>query len=172
MKTTLKTIAASLLVLTFIGNNAVGQDIAKNDRAVINTNAATVATTTITDPGVSRIANKFAAMFPAAQNQVWATDSKGQSVSFINEGRKTRAGFTINGLVNYVITDCNMDQLSTDFQNFISKNYEGYQLLNGIDIISMGDHTQQAIMQNASGFVTLQATKDGIEAIQKVKKSN
>lgn len=172
MKTNLKTIAAFLFVMAFLVNNAVAQDIAKNERVVATNNVAMLTPTIINNPGNTRIANKFASMFPAAQNSVWATDSKGQSVSFISEGRKTRAGFTNNGQLNYVITDCSLNQLSVDFQNYISKNYAGYMLVNGVDINSIGENLQQAILQNTSGFVTLQATTEGIDEIQKLNKSN
>ncbi len=172
MKMYLKTIAASLLVISFVINNSFAQDIAKIEKVIVNTNVISDADVTLTDPGNTKIAGKFAAMFPAAQNQLWATDSKGSAVSFINEGRKTRAGFNTNGQVNYVIVDCNLEQLTTVFKNFIQTNYAGYQLLNGMDITSNGEHSQQAILQNATGYITLQATDDGIAEIKKINKSN
>jgi hypothetical protein len=171
MKATLKTITASLLLITFIMNDSFAQDIAKNERVVVNTNLVAASAINITDPGNTRIANKFAAMFPEAQSQQWATDSKGETVSFTNEGRKIRAGFNHNGQVNYVISNCSMNQLTPDFQNYISKNYAGYQLLNGVEVHSLGEQTQQAILQNATGYVTLNATKDGIVEIKKINKS-
>jgi hypothetical protein len=181
MKTILKTLAAFVFMIIlmndsfaqeFTAQSTNGATGAKNEM-LVNTNVASHTNAARnTEPGNSRIATKFSALFPAADNQQWSTDAKGYWVSFVNEGRKTRAGFNNNGQLNYRIADCSMDQLSTEFQNFIAKNYAGYQLFNAIEINAFGEQTQRAILQNASAFVTLQATKDGIEEIQKMNKAN
>jgi hypothetical protein len=144
-----------------------------NNEMVVNRNVVNhTSAARTTEPGNLLVATKFSALFPAAENQQWSTDAKGYWVSFVNEGRKTRAGFNNNGQLNYRIADCTMDQLSTEFQNFIAKNYAGYQLFNAIEINAFGEQTQRAILQNASAFVTVQATKEGIEEIQKMNKAN
>jgi hypothetical protein len=181
MKTILKTVAAFVFMITlmndsfaqgFTAQSTNGATVAKNEM-VSNTNVVShTSAARNTEPGNSLIATKFSALFPAAQHQQWSTDAKGYWVSFINAGRKTRAGFNNNGQLNYKIADCTMDQLATEFQNFIAKNYAGYQLFNAIEINAFGEQTQRAILQNASAFVTLQATKDGIEEIQKMNKAN
>ncbi len=181
MKTILKTLSAFVFMITlmndsfaqgFTAQSTNGMTVAKNEM-VANTNVAShTSAMRNTEPGNSRIATKFSALFPAAQNQQWSTDAKGYWVSFIDAGRKTRAGFNNNGQLNYRIADCSMDQLSKEFQNFIAKNYAGYQLFNAIEIDAFGEQTQRAIVQNSSAFVTLHSTKEGIEEIQKMNKAN
>ena len=171
MKKTLTTMAASLAIFTFLANASFAQSIAKIEPLMVHTSDVIIADHNISAPGNAAMAAKFAAMFPTAQNPVWSTESKGYWVSFISEGRTTSACFNTKGQLNYSIISCTNTQLSKAFQNFISKSYPGYQFFSAVQINAYGEETQQAILQNTTGFVTLQSTKDGIEEIKKVYKS-
>ncbi|MEO7049551.1 MAG: hypothetical protein ABI091_29885, partial [Ferruginibacter sp.] len=179
---TFKTIAATLLLTTLFNQHSMAQDItaasanditvAKNEMAPVK--YAALNTTVVMDiskAGNIRLSEKFTAMFPTALNQQWSNDNNGYWVSFNEEGRKKRAGFDNKLQLNYVITDCNLDQLSNEFRQFISKNYTEYQLLNAIEINAFGEQIQEAILQNDSTFITLKSTKDGIEEIKKINKA-
>ncbi|MEO6818214.1 MAG: hypothetical protein ABI266_00140 [Ginsengibacter sp.] len=183
MQTNLKSIITAALFTTLFMNNSIAQNVnaissndmvlAKNENVSVNTSKVYRTTTSnITDPINVRVANKFSELFPEAQNEQWAVDGKGYWVSFTNEGQKLRAGFTNNGLLNYTIKDCNRDQLSAKLNNYIAKNYVGYHLLNGIEINTNGEKTQQAIIENESGYVTLKSAKDAIQVMQKMQKAN
>lgn len=181
MQTNLKSIITATLFTTLFMNNAIAQNVnaissndmvlAKNETFSVNTSKVNRSVnSTMADPGNARVNTKFTELFPAAQNQQWAVDDKGYWVSFTNGGQKLRAGFNNNGLLNYTIKDCNREQLSTELNNFIAKNYAGYHLLNAIEINANGEQFQQAILENNSGFVTLKSTKDGVAEIKKMNK--
>ncbi|MEO5944851.1 MAG: hypothetical protein ABIP30_08825 [Ferruginibacter sp.] len=183
MKMTFKTIAATFLLTTLFNQHSMAQDItaasanditvAKNEMTPAKYTALnTTVATDISNSGNTRLSEKFTAMFPTALNQQWSNGNNGYWVSFNEEERKKRAGFDNKLQLNYVITDCSLDQLSSEFRQFISKNYTDYQLLNAIEINAFGEQTQQAILQSSSTFVTLQSTKDGIEEIKKINKAN
>ncbi len=126
----------------------------------------------VTSAGNSKIDAKFAGLFPAAQEQQWLADAKGYWVSFNDDGRKTRAGFTSNGKLNYIIKDASWNHLSADLQQFINKNYVGYDLMNAIEITAFGERSQQVILQNATAYISLNSGADGIEEIKKVSKAD
>ena len=182
MKTTLKTVTAALLIATFFINTATAQEMAATtvsnkttvNNVMVESNNTTTsddAATNVNSTGNSRLAAKFISRFPAAQQQQWAVTNKGYWVSFLNEGRKTRAGFNTNGQLNYMVEDCNKDQLSGEFQSFIAKNYAGYQFLSAICINAFGEQNQQAILENNTGFVTLNFNDEGVEETRKISKA-
>lgn len=126
----------------------------------------------VTSAGNNKIDAKFAGLFPAAQQQQWLADGKGYWVAFTNEGHKTRAGFSNNGRLNYIIKDASWDNLSAALQQFITKNYAGYELMNAIEITAFGEKSQQVILQNATAFISLHSGAEGIEEIKKVSKAD
>ncbi len=182
MKKSLTTFAASLVITAFFISSATAQEMAAtsinskkmatNEMIALNSSTASDAVaTSVSSIGNTRLAAKFAAKFPAAQQQQWSVTNKGYWVSFENEGRKTRAGFNSNGQLNYTVEDCVKDQLSAPFQNFIAKNYVGYQFLSAISIKAFGEQTEQAILENAAGFVTLNFNEEGTQEINKISKA-
>ncbi|MEO6253816.1 MAG: hypothetical protein ABIO79_10945 [Ferruginibacter sp.] len=114
--------------------------------------------------------SSFSKLFPAATQVKWSSIDNYFWASFVNEGRKAKASFTQKGALNYLITDCNMEQLPTQFSKFINKDYAGYRLFNAIEIKAYDATAYQAVVENDKGFVTLKYTADGVEILQQVKK--
>lgn len=109
-------------------------------------------------------------LFPAATEQQWCQNATGNYVSFLNDGRKASASFSVKGKLNYAIIECDGNQLPKDFGRIITQNYPSYSLFHATKIIAHGETAYQAIVENAKGFITLRYTTDGLEEIQKVKK--
>ncbi len=112
----------------------------------------------------------FSSLFPKATMQKWTGTAENSFVSFLNSGRKARASFNEKGAINYVITNCSMEDLPADFSKSIKTNYAAYQIFNAIEIKAYGETAYQAIMENETGFRTLKYTIDGVEEIRLVKK--
>lgn len=112
----------------------------------------------------------FSALFPNATKQKWTGTAENSFVSFLNSGRKARASFNEKGAINYVITNCSIEDLPADFSKTIKTNYAAYQIFHAIEIKAYGETAYQAVMENATSFITLKHTVDGVEEIRLVKK--
>ena len=124
-------------------------------------------TTTVVSPVMEA---KFFDLFPNATQQKWAITSENSFVSFLNNGSKATASFNAKGKLSYVITACNMDQLPRAFSKAIKNNYADYRLFHATEITAYGETAYQAIIENATRFITLKYTADGVEEIKQVKK--
>ena len=129
-----------------------------------NSNAKTV---DVTD---ALIVSKFSSLFPNATNLKWANSADNYWVSFLNNNRKAKASFTPKGILNYIITDCAMENLPAAFSKTITNKYASYHLFNAIEIAAHGTVAYQAILENSKDFITLKYTSEGVEEIQEVKK--
>ena len=107
---------------------------------------------------------------PNATNLKWSNNADNYWVSFLNNGRKANGSFTPKGKMNYMITECTMENLPADFSSNIANSYASYQLRNAIEIKAHGAVAYQAILENSKGYVTLKYTSDNIEEVQKIKK--
>ena len=107
---------------------------------------------------------------PNATNLKWSNSADNYWVSFLNNGRKANGSFTPKGKMNYMITECTMENLPADFSSNIAKSYALYQLRNAIEIVAHGAVAYQAILEDSKGYVTLKYTSDNIEEVQKIKK--
>ncbi len=173
MKNSIKAITATVLITILSSGNLYAQD------AYINASAKTPYSTTAganTSNNSSVAINplvsaKFSTLFPQATNQQWALNNNSSWVSFLNNGRKASASFTSKGKMNYVITDCAMEQLPGSFRKTISKEYASYNLYNAIEIKAYDAVAYQVVLENASTYITLKFTSDGIEEIQQLKKT-
>ena len=116
------------------------------------------------------IVSKFSSLFPNATNLKWASSSDNSWVSFLNNNRKAKASLTPKGILNYIITDCAMENLPAAFSKRIANKYASYHLFNAIEIAAYSTVTYQAILENSKGYITLKYTSDGVEEIQRVKK--
>lgn len=112
----------------------------------------------------------FSALFPNATQQQWKVTTENSFVSFLNSGRQARASFNEKGAMNYVITNCSILDLPAGFSNRIKTNYAAYKLFHAIEIKAYGETAYQAVIENASSFITLKYTVDGVEEIRLVKK--
>lgn len=112
----------------------------------------------------------FNSMFPNATEQKWTSNSNNSLVSFLNNGKKATASFNVKGKLSYVITNCAMSELPSDFSKAINNSYADYQLFHATEIEAFGETAYQAILENAAGFITLKYTVDGVEEIQTLKK--
>ena len=110
------------------------------------------------------------ASFPNATGQEWRMLNNGYYVSFLNGGRKAKAMFTQKGKMSYAITDCSLEQLPEAMRKKIAADYAAYTFVNAIEINAYDATAHQAVLQNSAGYITLKATRDGIEQIETQKK--
>lgn len=167
MKQSFKVIAATFLLSLGINTLSFAQDMVA---------VHPVKTTTIissdeeNNPGENVVISNFSSLFPNASQPKWAVSGGNNFVSFLNAGRKATASFTSKGSLNYVLTSCGTENLPSGFNKSIKKYYAGYQLFNATEIKAYGETAYQAVLENATTFVTLKYTTDGMEEIQQVKK--
>ena len=139
----------------------------------INNNLASANTITTTNTILAnypKLMKHFTALFQNSSNQEWAETNQTFFVSFINNGQKTRASFTKNGMMNYAITNSDLKQLPEALQHHIENNYPGYTIFNAIEIDAYNTTAHQVILENAAGFVTLKSTADGVEVTSHISK--
>lgn len=166
MKQLIKPIAVFLIILS-TGTQAFAQDMAAVSPAQTNN----ILTTTVESKGAENAAKtNFSTLFPNASQQKWSIAAGNNFVSFLNNGRKATASFTAKGNMNYVITNCELNNLPEDFSKSIKSNYADYKLFHAIEIKAYGETAYQAVMESATNFITLKFTNDGVEEIQTVKK--
>lgn len=167
MKQSIKFVAAAALFSLGISSFSFAQNIA-------SVKTASSENLVISDAENNSIENaaeaSFSSLFPNASQQKWTATADNSFVSFLNEGRKARASFNTKGSLNYVITDCGINNLPAAFSKKLNDNYSGYKLFHAIEIKAYGETAYQAVMENASSFVTLKFTTDGMEELQQVKK--
>lgn len=174
MKKSIRAIAATALI-TFLLSGASFAQTRDNSTSGNKANADT----TIDEKNIHKsiripspiIADKFSALFPFATNQQWTNSGNNQWVSFLNNGRKAVASFTPKGEMNYVITDCVLEQLPESFCKAINTEYASYNLFNAVEIKAYGAVAYQVVLENASGYISLKFTSEGVEEIQQLKKS-
>lgn len=174
MKNSIKAIASIGLITGLLSGNSYAQqaDInaparpsyANNSTAVSSTNSDPAAV----NPGVTA---KFSTLFPTATDSKWTSSNNNFWVSFLNNGRKANASFTPKGKMNYVITDCTIEQLPGSFRKTINKEYSSYKLYNAIEIKAYNAVAYQAILENESAYITLKFTSEGVEEIQHCSKA-
>ena len=116
-----------------------------------------------------RLLSSFVVLFPDATGAEWKKMADCYYVSFQDKGRKSRAVFTPEGVMNYAITDCRLESLPESFRSRIALEYTGYSLLNAIEIRIPSGRTYQAILENASGYVMLRGAAGGISATSQQK---
>lgn len=167
MKQFIKIIAAFFLFNLCLVSLSFGQNmIASNNVPAENRVANIPANTseeTITE-------TNFTSLFPNATAQKWSTSNGNSFVSFLNNGRKASASFDAKGKISYVITHCAMENLPAAFSKTINTDYTAYHLFSASEIKAHGETAYQAVLENATGFITLKYTVDGVEEIQRVKK--
>ncbi len=172
MTQSIKNFALTMLLSFGISAFVFAQNsFASNQVKTTNTNLTTAETTTTKVVEVSKqMEAKFANLFPNATEQKWTAAAENYFVSFLNDGRKANASISAKGNLNYVITECTLNQLPEDFSTKIKNNYAGYQLFHASEIKAHNAIAYQAVIENTTGFITLKYTADGIEEIQQVKK--
>jgi hypothetical protein len=112
----------------------------------------------------------FALLFPNASRQKWSFSVTGSFVSFCNGDRKARAAFDANGEMKYVITDCDINHIPPAFSKIIRDDYSGYLLYHATEIKAHGETAYTAILENATGYIMLKFTRDGLEEMEEVRK--
>lgn len=177
MKNSIKAIAATALIIVLSSGNSYAQEVSSVSAPGKTAYASTTAATAEKNNHISAAvvnpitAAKFSTLFPAATNQKWTGKDNNVWVSFLNNGRKATASFTPKGKMNYVITDCAMEQLPESFRKTISKEYASYSLYNAIEIKAYDAVAYQVVLENASTYITLKFTSEGVEEIQQLKKT-
>ncbi|MEO6730235.1 MAG: hypothetical protein ABIN01_03375 [Ferruginibacter sp.] len=178
MAHSIKTIATTFLLATVLTNYSFAQEMyaSTGGKTAYANNAINIEGNNNTKTAVAAdpaTVAKFSTLFPTATNQKWTTSADNLFVSFLNNGRKGNASFTLKGEMNYAIVDCAMEQLPKAFCKTIKKDYASYHLFNAIEITAYKTVAYQAVLENTNGFVTLKYTIDGVvEEIQQVKKGN
>lgn len=151
------------------GNNSVSAAITGSEK-----NIETTAFNNVAPDGKSianhRLLKVFSTLFPGADSGKWSETDHIFQVSFLNNGRKSRASFNENGTMNYAITDCSEDQLPGILTKFIKANYDGYTLFNMVKINAYNTTAYQVILENADEYITIKSTNEGVEETGHVRK--
>ncbi|AHF17284.1 hypothetical protein [Niabella soli] len=174
MKRQLKTLSAACFLvlggfLPSYAQNRYEGTVAKAFNATILMALVDINKETVTEANPAAHSS-FSILFPNATEPKWTQKDTYSYVSFLNNGRKATASFSPKGVLNYVITECSLEQLPKLFNRKIRKSYAGYWLLQATEIQAYGQKAYQAILENASGFITLKYTTDGVECIRNVIK--
>lgn len=178
MKNSIKAIAATALIIVLSSGNSYAQEMSSVSAPGKAAYASTTTATTENNSHISAtvvnpmIAAKFSALFPGATSQQWGSSDNNFWVSFLNNGRKASASFTLKGKIKYIITDCAMEQLPESLRKTISKEYASFNLYSAIEIKAYDTVAYQAVLENASTYVTLKFTNEGVEEIQQLKKTD
>ncbi len=118
-----------------------------------------------------KLKTAFTTIFPSAVQQQWGRVAKGYYVAFINNGRKSSAGFDVDGNLNYVISECAEEQLPASLRLEIRKNYRNYKLLSGTTIQAHGATAYQATLEGDKDYITLKSAGEEIEITQQINKT-
>jgi hypothetical protein len=110
-------------------------------------------------------------IFPDAANQQWRNLNGFYYVTFLNNDRKARAVFTLKGDMNYATTDCQLEDLPASLRMRILKSYPDFTLLNALEIKAFEALAYHAVLENASGYVTLKSAGNVIEELDVRKKA-
>ena len=175
MTASTKIIAVTFLLSIGLSSASFAQQsYASNSVKITDENTTTIVdensnakTDDVADP---LIVSKFSSLFPNATNLKWVNSGDNYWVSFLNNSRKAKASFTPKGILNYIITDCAMENLPEAFSKKIMNKYASYHLFNAIEIAAYSTVAYQAVLENSKGYITLKYTPDGVEEIQQVKK--
>ncbi|MGN6416521.1 MAG: hypothetical protein ACTHMC_03445 [Pseudobacter sp.] len=177
MKATL-THAASLLLLLAVQQQAGAQQTAPSvisgqaAEFVSETAPAYLKTTSYSPASNLKLKNAFARLFPDATNQQWVSNEAGSYfVSFLQHGRSSRASFSRKGLMNYMIAEAGAATLPAALATTINKQYSGYKLLKALEVHAFEAISWQVVLEDASGYVTLQHVNGVTEQVQQLKKS-
>ena len=189
MKMLFKTMLTAIVLMLSMTNLANAQNMyAANSRNSVQNNQADV-TTVVTKPNEElrtddnaasiailesnlKLKERFSALYPAAEKQRWGRIENCYYVSFLCNGRKSRASFTQKGVMTYAITDCTMEQLPMTLRTIIGKKYPEHKLLNGIEINAYNEIGYQLVLENATSYITLKSDGEIVEKIQETRKSN
>ena len=177
MKNSIKAIAATALIIILSSGNSSAQEMsavsAPGKTAHVSTTTARAENNNYLSTAAVNpmILAKFSALFPGATSQQWGSSDNNFWVSFLNNNRKASASFTVKGKIKYIITDCAMEQLPGSFRKTISKEYASFKLYSAIEIKAYDAVAYQAVLENASTYVTLKFTNEGVEEIQQLKKT-
>ncbi|MEO7306443.1 MAG: hypothetical protein ABIR78_05495 [Ferruginibacter sp.] len=175
MTASTKTIAVTFLLALGLSSTSFAQQVyASNSVKSPGANTTMImdenSSTKTVDPADPAIVTRFSALFPNATNLRWTSSADNILVSFVINDRKGSASFTAKAELNYVITDCGMEQLPAAFSKSIKKDYASWHLFNAKEITAYGNVAYQAILENSKGYITLKYTAEGVEEIQQVKK--
>ncbi|MBO9634933.1 MAG: hypothetical protein J7578_17615 [Chitinophagaceae bacterium] len=174
MKQRIPLLAATLFFVLGISNLSRAQKVegANPDQASISASTDPKIENPAEDTFTENAAIKslFLTLFPNATGQKWTQNGTNSFVSFLNNGRNASACFSAKGKLNYAITECRKEHLPKDLLEKIRKDYADWRLFRAIEIKAYGETAWQAIMENATGFITLKYTLDELEEIQAVKK--
>jgi len=175
MTTSTKIIAVTFLLTIGLSSTSIAQQVyASNSVKSPDANTTIMvdenSSTKTVDAADPVIITKFSALFPNATNLKWTSSADNFVVSFLTNGRKGNASFTAKAEMNFVIIECNMEQLPVAFSKSIKKDYASYHLFNAKEIKAHGTVAYQAILEDSKGYITLKYTSEGVEEIQQVKK--
>ncbi|WP_300600554.1 hypothetical protein [Niabella sp.] len=174
MKPYAQTVAATLFFMLGTSILSFGQNMyAGNTIKIVHGTTAAAKQEDSTESftaSSSAMTAHFLTLFPNATGQRWIEREAHRFVYFLDRGRKGTACFSPEGALSYAFIECRMEDLPKDFSKQLRKQYKTCQLVRATEITAHGQTAYQAIVENASGFVTLKHTPDGVEEIQTVKK--
>lgn len=165
-----------IVTATVFGQTLFAQDFASTKTANVpvlhaeNTDAGTAAGATVIEKPNAKFVAALAALFPSATAQTWRLFNGCYHVSFQNNNQKARAVFSAKGKLNYALSDCGKAHLPASLKQAIEKDYAAYQVVNSVQINAYGTVAHQALLESGAEYVTLKATEDGVEVVDRVKK--
>ena len=163
-------------ILLLLAPSVFAQEIAAHSinaslplAAGVTSNVNTTTTTALAHPD-AKLTGTLARHFPQATQQQWWQHGDGFYVQFLNNGQKARAVLNKKAALQYAITDCSLDQLPQLLRKTMADEYEGYTLKHAIAINAHSTVAYQAVLENEQGYITLKATGDQVEAVDKKAK--
>lgn len=110
-----------------------------------------------------KMMKSFAKQFPGAEGQEWIQHDKQYDVSFICQGKKSRAVFDGKGNFSYAISYCTLNDLPLEISGKFTAEYEGYHVFQAMEVKAHGSIAHHIILENAGKYITIKITDEGIE---------
>jgi hypothetical protein len=115
-------------------------------------------------------ATAFSKMYCAAQSSVWFKDRQSLQVYFEYGGNRVRAALTLKGDLIYAITDLTPSVIPEIISGAIRHAYPFYFVADVKQIKTENITVYRVILENNTGFITLQADEEEVIEIERMQK--
>lgn len=117
-----------------------------------------------------KVARQFAAVFPAATDQLWIRDGSVLFARFSNKNNKVTAVFTATGKMNYAVCYIKEADLPQEVRHRIKNDYPFYSIFNAREILSQGNTFYQVILEGTNGYVHIQVNGHEVVEMERLLK--
>lgn len=118
-----------------------------------------------------KVARNFAAIFPAATDQLWIKQDNALFAYFLNHNQKVSAVFNLGGGLNYAVTNIDAQYIPATVRKEIKSNYGSYDILSTREIILNDDTCYLVVLENNYEYISIRVTGNIVEETQRVIKS-